>query len=94
MATVYILYAKSINKYYVGSCVNLEERLEDHKNKKYSDSFTSVANDWELFYSINDLEYNQARNIENHIKKMKSRVYIENLKRFEEISTKLKMKFN
>ena len=94
MATVYILYAKSINKYYIGSCVNLEERLEEHRSKKYGDSFTTIANDWELFYSINDLEYKQARNIENHIKKMKSRVYIENLKEFEEIVTKLKIQFN
>ena len=93
MATVYILYSKTINKYYIGSCVNLEERLEDHKNKKYTDSYTSFVDDWILFYVINDLEYTQARNIENHIKKMKSRIYIENLKKYEEISFKLKIKF-
>ncbi len=93
MASVYILYSKNINKYYIGSCLNLEERLEDHKNKKYTESYTSFVDDWVLFYVINDLEYTQARNIENHIKKMKSRIYIENLKKYEEISLNLKIKF-
>ncbi len=73
MAAVYILYSKSRNNCYIGSCLNLDERLEDHKSKKYADSFTRMADDWELFYCVMDLEYKQARNIENHIKKMKSR---------------------
>ncbi|MFN5983120.1 MAG: GIY-YIG nuclease family protein [Fluviicola sp.] len=30
MATVYIIYSKSIDKFYVGSCLNLIERLELH----------------------------------------------------------------
>jgi putative endonuclease len=93
MAAVYILYSKSRNNYYVGSCLNLDERLEEHKTKKYADSFTTIADDWELFYCIGDLEYKQARNIENHIKKMKSRTYIDNLKKYQEISIKLKNRF-
>ena len=93
MASVYILYSKSSNYYYVGSCLNLEERLDNHKTKKYSDSFTTRADDWELFYCIYDVEYKQARNIEQHIKKMKSRTYIDNLRKYQEISIKLKNRF-
>jgi putative endonuclease len=94
MASVYILYSKELNKYYIGSCLVLDERLVQHQNKTFSNSFTSKASDWTLFYSISDLNYTQARAIESHIKKMKSRTYIENLKRFSEISQKLTEKYS
>lgn len=68
MAFVYILYSAKLKKYYVGSCINLDERLRDHLKKKFADSYTAKANDWDLFYSIINLEYNQARKIEQHIK--------------------------
>jgi putative endonuclease len=80
MASVYILYSKKLNKYYIGSCLALEVRMAEHLNKKFADSFTSKADDWELFYSIIDLEYNQARKIEKHIKRMRSKKYIQDLK--------------
>lgn len=44
------------------------------------------ANDWVLYYSLNELKYKQARLIENHVKKMKSRKYIENLIKYPDIS--------
>ena len=89
MATVYILFSKKFDRYYVGSCLNLDERIADHKSKKYQNSYTCDADDWELFYKLVDLGYRQAREIEKHIKKMKSRSYIENLKKYNEISIKL-----
>ena len=93
MANVYILYSKKLDKYYTGSCFNLMERIDDHLHKRFEDGFTSKADDWKLFYSINDLNYQQARKIEKHIKKMKSRKYIENLKLYTEITIKLKEKY-
>ena len=93
MATVYILYSRKLDKYYTGSCLNLEERLKEHIDKKFNHSFTSKADDWDLYYSINELEYKQARNIEGHIKKMKSRKYIENLKRFDEMTKRVVEKY-
>jgi len=93
MATVYILYSKTLDKYYIGSCADLDQRLEEHTNKVFPDSFTRTVSDWELFYFLGGLEYKQARCIESHIKKMKSKKYIENLKIFVEISLKLKVKF-
>ncbi len=50
-------------------------------SKKFIDGYTSKANDWELFFSIDSLSYNQARQIELHIKKMKSKKYIYDLKK-------------
>ena len=30
MATFYILFSKSIDRYYVGSCLDLEKRISEH----------------------------------------------------------------
>ena len=89
MATVYILYSPKLNKYYIGSCLKLSERLMEHQTGKYKESYTAKSNDWIMFYCINYLEYKQARLIEKHIKKMKSRKYIEDLKKYDDISFNL-----
>lgn len=88
MACVYILYSKSLNRHYVGSCVNLEERMQEHHSKLFKDAFTARADDWQLLFSLSNLEYMQARKIETHIKKMKSIKYIQNLIKYREMSEK------
>ncbi len=93
MASVYILYSKSIERFYTGSCFDLLDRLEQHKNKVYEKSFTAKADDWELFFSIDGLAYKQARAIEAHIKKMKKNIYIQNLKKYPEMLEKLRQRF-
>ena len=93
MATVYILYSKSIDRFYVGSCHDLKLRLDQHKNKYFKNAFTSRTADWELFLALPDLEYTQARKIENHIKRMKSRLYIKNLFTYHELREKLVFKY-
>jgi putative endonuclease len=89
MAAVYILYSKKIDAYYIGSCNDLDERLLEHTQKKYKSSFTGRADDWVLFLKIEDLNFQQARNIEAHIKRMKSRKYLQNLILHSEIIDKL-----
>ena len=93
MASVYILTSRKLGKYYIGSCIDLEQRLLDHKNKSYKDSFTSLADDWELYYEISNLEGEIARKIEQHIKSMKSKKYIENLKKYPEMTMKILVRF-
>jgi putative endonuclease len=93
MASVYILFSENLNKYYIGSCLDLDERLILHKNNTFKNSFTSNSDDWFLFLSLNDLEYSQARKIEVHIKSMKSKIYIENLKKYTEMQDKLIQRF-
>jgi len=68
--------------------------LIDHQSKKYKDSFTARASDWILFFTIDKMTLNQSRHIEVHIKKMKSRKYIQNIKGFPEMIEKLKRKYN
>jgi len=55
--------------------------------------YTSKADDWELFLTIDCKIKQQATNIESHIKKMKSKVYIQNLKKYPEMIEKLIQKF-
>jgi len=94
LASVYILSSQKLKKFYIGSCFDLELRLTEHKNNKYVDSFTTLANDWELFLEMSNLEGVIARKIEKHIKSMKSKSYIENLKRFPEMRSKLISRFS
>ena len=77
MYYTYIIYSTSLNKYYVGSCKNVEERLQDHMNSR--SKYTKVAKDWELKYFEAFLTRSEACQRELKIKKMKSRKYIENL---------------
>jgi putative endonuclease len=93
MAFVYILYSKKINRYYTGSCLDVDKRLQEHNSQKYQNTFTAQSNDWTIYYSISCDNHSTALKIEKHIKKMKSRKYIENLKLFPEISLKLISKY-
>ena len=89
MASVYILFSETLKRFYVGSCVELTNRLSEHSNKDFADSFTAKADDWKLFFTIDHLNYKQARAIEAHIKKMKSSIYIKNLNKYPEIASNL-----
>ena len=88
MATVYILHSIKLNKYYTGSCNDITQRMEQHLSKSYGSAHTKNTEDWEIYLMIENLEYQQARQIESHIKKMKSKIYIENLLKYPEIIDK------
>ncbi|MBK5271433.1 MAG: GIY-YIG nuclease family protein [Bacteroidia bacterium] len=93
MAVVYILYSEAYNKYYVGSCDDLASRFHQHLEKVFSKSFTSQVNDWIIYFTLVNLDYKQARDIEAHIKRMKSKKYITDLKEYSELSIKLIEKY-
>ena len=89
MATVYLLYSQKINQYYVGSCLDLKVRLDEHLAGKFEFAFIKRSDDWVVYFELSNLEYQVSRKIESHIKKMKSRKYFENLVTYPEISQKL-----
>lgn len=93
MATVYILYSKTLDRFYTGSCAELSFRLKQHSNKDFGNSFTAKIDDWEVFYTIENLNYKQARLIEAHIKRMKSKDYIKNLTKYLQMVSKLVEKY-
>jgi putative endonuclease len=95
MPWVYILYSKKLDRFYTGvTTLPIEERLENHLQKRYGKlNFTQKADDWTLFWSLECISFKQARNIELHIKKMKSKIYIQNLGKYLEIGSKLLKKY-
>jgi len=77
MYTVYILYSKSINRYYVGYTNDLERRLPEHNRK--NGKFTDRGVPWELVYKEEYQAKEKAMSREKEIKSKKSRNYIEEL---------------
>jgi putative endonuclease len=88
---VYILYSNKQSRYYTGvTTLTADERLEHHLENKYAKrNYTQKTDDWTLFHYVECEDFSQARKIELHIKKMKSAVYIRNLKEHEELVSKL-----
>jgi len=77
MFYTYIIYSAILNKYYIGSCQDVAQRLQDHLNSR--SKYTKVAKDWELKYFETFDTRSEACKRELQIKKMKSRKFIESL---------------
>jgi len=90
---VYILHSIKLNRYYIGFTSDFDTRLDFHLNSDVQRKFTHKANDWTTFLKIECQSKKQALAIENHIKKMKSKVYVENLLVYPEIINKLLEKY-
>jgi len=91
----YILYSKKLDRFYIGSTsVETTHRLQRHLAKYYgNEKFTAKTNDWVLFFEIKCSSFSQAQKIEKHIKLMKSKKYIQNLKKYPEITLNLLEKY-
>jgi putative endonuclease len=55
--------------------------------------FTALAKDWQIFLSIECSTEQMARAIEDHIKKMKSKKYVRDLKQYPEMVLRLLSKY-
>lgn len=94
MPSAYILYSKFKDRYYIGfTTETAAKRLGKHNSDYYDDKFTAEGKPWELFLEITCKTSEQARNIETHIKSMKSRRYIENLLKYPEMVEKVKERY-
>jgi putative endonuclease len=71
----YILYSSKLDKYYVGSTENIEERLKKHNLG--NSTFTSRGTPWVLVYQEVFETRSQSLVREREIKNKKSRKYIE-----------------
>ena len=80
MYYIYILYSKTIDRYYVGHTNDVKRRLEEHNNPSRRNKFTAQTSDWILVLEIlaGDTR-SKAVKFERYIKKKKSRKYIEDL---------------
>lgn len=91
---VYILHSESTGRYYVGETIDIENRLSEHNTHFFPGAFTMRADDWTVFLTIECKNRTQARLIESHIKRMKSKTYILNLKKHPEMIEKLIAKYD
>jgi len=93
-SSVYILYSPSLDSFYTGfTLTSVNERLNKHNEKYYNKKYTARASDWEIYISIECASEKQAREIEAHIKRMKSKIYIHNLKRYPNMIIELLNKY-
>jgi putative endonuclease len=93
MPCVYILHSSKLSRYYIGFTSDFDARLDFHLNSDEQRKFTHNANDWTTFLKIECQSKTQGLAIEKHIKKMKSKIYIENLLLYPEILNKLLDKY-
>jgi putative endonuclease len=73
----YIIYSQTADRYYVGSCADIPQRLKRHNDG--ATPSTKPYRPWILVYSECFPEKTGAIKRELQIKKMKSRRYIESL---------------
>jgi len=90
MPFVYILKSLRNQGFYIGyTTKTVEDRLIEHNQGKFENCFSIHDRPWDIFHAIYCENVDLAKKIEQHIKNMKSRKYIHNLKEFPEIEVKL-----
>ena len=89
MHFVYVIYSRSVDRYYIGETVDIVERLIQHRMHHYVGSFTSIADDWEVAFSLRFKDRESALKAEKYFKKSKSKVYLNRLQHEEEAMLKL-----
>lgn len=89
MRFVYIIYSKKSDKYYIGETYEIEQRLMFHNSTDDNTNSTKSGIPWVLFLALQVENRIIARRIETHIKRMKSKIYIQNLKQYPEMQLKL-----
>ncbi|WP_422082407.1 GIY-YIG nuclease family protein [Ulvibacterium sp.] len=91
---VYVIQSLKDDSYYIGRTSNLKKRLKFHNSVELNTGITRLRKPWGYFYTLEVETSSLADKIEKHIKKMKSRKYILNLKKYPEISRKLIEKYS
>jgi putative endonuclease len=75
MFYTYILYSAKYDRFYVGQCEDVVQRLQRHNNKGVPSTKPYVP--WQLVYYEEYSSRAEASNREREIKNKKSRKYIE-----------------
>ena len=75
----YILFSESLQQYYTGSTLDIEQRLRDHNNGL--SKHTSKGRPWRMVYSVECNSKTDALKLENKIKKRGAKRYLEDLQK-------------
>jgi putative endonuclease len=77
MFAVYIIYSKSLDKYYIGFTADLADRIYKHNNTHKG--FTAAGKPWKLVYSEFYPSKAEAMKREMQLKKWKNKSRLESL---------------
>ncbi len=94
MYYVYAIQSKLDQSFYTGRTSSLEERLHCHNMPELNVGITKRKSPWDYFFILEVGNLKLAGRIENHLKKMKSKKYIKDLKKYPEIAQKLIKKYS
>ncbi len=94
MHYVYVIKSLKNGSFYIGKTSNLVDRLHFHNTAELNVGVSRNGIPWAYFYTLEVEDAKAAGKIEDHIKKMKSRKYISDLKKYPEISQKLIKKYS
>ena len=87
---MYLLYSERIDRFYIGSTeLAPAERLLQHNSLEECTVFTAKGQPWRLVLTLACETRLQAVRVERHIKRMKSRRYVQNLLNYPEMQKKL-----
>ncbi|MBU1202467.1 GIY-YIG nuclease family protein [Patescibacteria group bacterium] len=76
MYTVYAIYNKTVNKFYIGQTKNLSERLTIHNKKIFSGYTSKFDGNWEIIYSEKIKTRKEALTREKQLKSYRGRQFI------------------
>ena len=77
MFTIYTIYNKDHDKIYIGQTWNLSERLNQHDNKIFTNSYTSrFSGEWQLIYQEYVFDRSDALKREKQLKSYRGREFI------------------
>jgi putative endonuclease len=76
MHFVYIIYSKSVDKYYIGETHDVEKRVNLHNQGNNKSAFTTISDDWKVALKYDCKDRQEALFLERFSKRMKSRRFI------------------
>ena len=94
MFYVYVIQSLKDNSFYIGRTSDLQKRLEYHNSHQKNLGITRHKIPWKYFFFLEVESSIIADKIERHLKRMKSRIYLQNLSQYPEISEKLIKKYS
>ena len=71
MHYLYVLYSFKVDKFYVGKSPDVLEIQNLHNSHHFRNSFTKIANDWEIQLTFKCEQRGDAIYLEKFIKRMK-----------------------
>lgn len=77
MHTIYAIYNRKNNKFYIGQTENLEKRLLAHRNKTFKNGYTAKFDgEWQLIYREEIATHGEALTREKQLKSFRGREFI------------------